>query len=292
MVLTENGARFEYDGKIFVVGDKIIATKETEYEGLVGTIFEIRDGEDRDTDNDTPDIYCYFDMPIHKEHIQKLEATFSKLHSEKLSIDDIAMDHIIMAPDMIMPITEIDKTAQTETVYAVFEDWAGNDNYGSSFTLHTSLEDAMQKFRIILHDEAEDGIIRNIHNHSYCVEQSSDMYYECYREGYHCESHYILEIKKVDLRLSAAFIDQIGDMKIAASRVEDFIKQIEPWEELGKLKPEHYDRMKADPDLPDYIKNALEKNDGYWESYWESISEVAHQMVIKYLEIQAKEGGE
>ena len=292
MLLTENGTRFEYEGKTFVIGDKVIATKETEYEGLIGTIFEIRDGEDKDTDNDTPDIYCYFDTPIHKEHIQKLEETFSKLHSEKLTIDDIAMDHIIMAPDMIMPIAEIDKAVQTETVYAVFEDWAGNDNYGSSFTLHASLEDAIQKFRIILHDEAEDGIIRDIHNHSCCVEHSSDIYYDCYREGYHCESHYILEIKKVDLRLSASFIGKIGAIKIAASRIEDFIEQLEQWDELEDLSDKMYEKMIADPDVPGRIKNALSKNDAYWESYWESISEVAHRIVREYLEKQAKEGGE
>ncbi len=291
MVLTNQGESLVYDGKTYAVGDKVIATKETEYEGLIGTIFEIRDGDDRLTDNDTPDIHCYFDAPLHKEHIKRLEETFSKLHGQDLTIDDIAMDNIIMAPDMVLPFERENNNVKSLTVYAVTEDWANNDSYGNSFTLFTSLDDAMQKFRITLHEEAEDGIIKDIHNHSYCIEEISDMHYECYRDGYHCESHFTLEVKKVDLRISAEFTDHIGNMQIANSRVSDFIGQIEQWDELEKLSDEMYEKMKTDPELPDLIQNALSKNDAYLESYWESMSEVAHLMVIKYLQKQAKEGG-
>ena len=45
------------------IGDIIVATDASEYEGLVGRILEIRDGADKDTENETPDIYCSFEVP-------------------------------------------------------------------------------------------------------------------------------------------------------------------------------------------------------------------------------------
>ena len=49
MILQENGARFCVAGKIFAVGGRVMANKESEYEGLFGTITEIRSGADRET---------------------------------------------------------------------------------------------------------------------------------------------------------------------------------------------------------------------------------------------------
>ena len=37
------------------------------------------------------------------------------------------------------------------------------------------------------------------------------------------------------------------------------------------------------PDIPERIHSALGKNDGYWESYWETVSEVAHSIVNEYM---------
>ena len=56
MILRENGTRFCADGKVFTIGGRISANGESEYEGLFGTITEIRSGADRETENDTPDI--------------------------------------------------------------------------------------------------------------------------------------------------------------------------------------------------------------------------------------------
>ena len=66
MILRENGTRFCADGKVFTVGGRISANGESEYEGLFGTITEIRSGADRETENDVPDIYCDFEPPRRK----------------------------------------------------------------------------------------------------------------------------------------------------------------------------------------------------------------------------------
>ena len=57
MIINQSGAEFIYDGASYKIGDRIIGTPESEYEGLFGFIFEFRDGEDKETDNETPDIH-------------------------------------------------------------------------------------------------------------------------------------------------------------------------------------------------------------------------------------------
>ena len=47
MIIKEYGAEFEYNGTTYVIGEPIIGTAESEYEGLFGTITEIRDGSDK-----------------------------------------------------------------------------------------------------------------------------------------------------------------------------------------------------------------------------------------------------
>jgi len=75
----------------------------------------------------------------------------------------------------------------------------------------------------------------------------------------------------------------IGRAFIDESRRDDFIKQIEPWEELGKITAEQHRVLVSHPDIPERIHSALGKNDGYWESYWETVSEVAHSIVNEYM---------
>ena len=50
MIINRIGAEFEYDGTTYVIGAPIVGTPESEYEGLYGTITEIRDGEDKETE--------------------------------------------------------------------------------------------------------------------------------------------------------------------------------------------------------------------------------------------------
>lgn len=58
----------------------IIGSDQSEYAGLIGSILEIRDGDDKETENDTPDIYCSFEPPALPADIAKVEAVFSTLY--------------------------------------------------------------------------------------------------------------------------------------------------------------------------------------------------------------------
>ena len=69
-----------------------MGTPESEYGGLYGTITEIRDGEDKETENETPDLYCSFEVPVMPCEVKKLEEIFSDLYDEPKTIDDIILD--------------------------------------------------------------------------------------------------------------------------------------------------------------------------------------------------------
>lgn len=84
-----------------MLGRKVRANDFSDYEGLVGEIVEIREGEEKETDNDGVDFYVAFEIPKNEELIRKIEKTFSILYDEELSLDDIALDGVIMSKDML-----------------------------------------------------------------------------------------------------------------------------------------------------------------------------------------------
>lgn len=105
MIYSSYGETVLLEGKKFTLGERIIAT-DSDYAGLKGQIFEIRTGSDKETENETDDIYCSFDIPEKKEEIKLLEEHFSQLYGEKKTIDDISLDLVIMAPDEIRRLDE------------------------------------------------------------------------------------------------------------------------------------------------------------------------------------------
>ncbi|HOG00750.1 MAG TPA: hypothetical protein PKW41_09300 [Clostridia bacterium] len=117
MIINRNGATFEHEGITYTIGAPIVATDQSEYEGLTGHIFEIRDGADKETENETPDLYCSFDPPNDPAEIAKLEAVFSDLYCTPKTLEDIALDLVIMAPDMVRPQKHADPKRLQSDVY-------------------------------------------------------------------------------------------------------------------------------------------------------------------------------
>ena len=100
MILTrENEFIFTETGKLSI-GDRVIAV-DSDYAGLKEYITEIRTGTDKETENDTEDVYCRFDVPKETEMLKLLEEHFSSLYGHPKTIDDLALDMVIMAPDML-----------------------------------------------------------------------------------------------------------------------------------------------------------------------------------------------
>lgn len=104
MTISRMGAEFEYGDAVYKIGGRIVGTPESEYEGLYGTVTEIRDGKDKETGNETPDLYCSFESPVLPGEIKRLEEVFSELYDQPKTIDEIILDSVIMAPSMVRPV--------------------------------------------------------------------------------------------------------------------------------------------------------------------------------------------
>ena len=139
MILNRIGDKFEYEGLTYVIGAPIMGTPESEYEGLYGTITEIRDGEDKETENETPDLYCSFRVPALPYEAKKLEKVFSDLYQQPKTIDDIILDFVILAPPMVEPLDDLKKCRHYPRVCILLEDWAIDGRQGNSFEVYTDL---------------------------------------------------------------------------------------------------------------------------------------------------------
>ncbi len=281
MILDRIGVAFYYEGKKYVIGEPILATDASEYEGLLGRILEIRDGVDKETDNEEPDIYCEFEEPVLKSDIWKLEQRMSGIYGERKTLEDISLDFVIMAPEMITTIAEIENQSPIAEIYILTEDWAVNADYGHSTGAFTSLELAQLSMRKMLAKEKQEGCIPVWEDEADFVENESDMSYSAYREGFWCESHYELTIQKLDMRMTPAFLRHAADEFNIQSKQNDFIEQTESWGDQYKLSEEALYNLRQSKEIASKVEEKLNKNDHYWEAYWESFSEVAHEMFKK-----------
>lgn len=95
MIYHQPGEEFWHAGVCYKVGGRIVANEASDYAGLFGNILEIRTEDDRETDNDTPDIYCAFDPPVLSADRLALEQTFSQLYHEQKHIEDLGLDNTL-----------------------------------------------------------------------------------------------------------------------------------------------------------------------------------------------------
>ena len=225
MLLNKIGEVFYFEGKKYVVGEKVVANECSEYEGLIGIITEIRDGIDKETDNDAPDIYCEFEEPVLNSDIWNFEQKMSALYGERKTLDDIALDLVIMAPEMITTIAEMEEKQPLAEIYLLSEDWAANDAYGQTTEAFTSLAMAQLRMKQLLSEEKATGCIPVWEDEADFVEDESDMSYSAYREGFWCESHYELTIQKINLRMCPAFLCLAEKHFNLQSKQEDFVAQ-------------------------------------------------------------------
>lgn len=104
MIIKQEGMCYTYNGMTYTIGASVAATEVSAYRGLHGIITEIRDGADRETENDTPDICCCFEPPVCPKEIEELEQRFSELYQTPKRLDEITLDMVIMAPEMVQVV--------------------------------------------------------------------------------------------------------------------------------------------------------------------------------------------
>lgn len=87
--------------KEITIGSRVFGNEHSDYEGLDGEVFDIKEGPDKDTDNFGRDIYVSFDVPTNPKMIAVIEERFSELYGYKVTVNDIIFDEVIMCEDML-----------------------------------------------------------------------------------------------------------------------------------------------------------------------------------------------
>ena len=282
MIYDREGAVCYHGGREYRVGDRIVANAESPWEGLYGTITEIRDGDDRDTENDTLELYCSFLPPIHPDEISRVEKRFSAVRGTETVLENIPMDMVIMAPEMIW---SLDRNVEDRkiTIYLVREEWVLDYDGGVDIYLFADHDQAKMTMLRMVHEDMVDGCISRWRGREDLESEIKVDSYEFWLHDSYHENHYQVSLTTQELYLSAAAVRQVADMHTAQCSLEDFISHIEGWDEVSALTEEQYQAFIADPRIPEMIQSKLSKNEPYFESYWESVSECAHQLLREYL---------
>lgn len=196
-----------------------------------------------------------------------------------ITIADIVLDMVIMAPEMIRPLDDLRSMRKRVNVFLVMEDWAVNGEHGNDCEAFSDYDDAKRVMTNRIREELEDGSVPSWRESSIFAENSSMDFYEAYLDGEYMENHYKIMIIRQPLMMSSRYIREVGGVYKAQCQTEDFISQIEQWDEVAALSDAQYQRLITNPMIPECIERHLGRNDHYWEAYWESVSEAAHGLV-------------
>ena len=281
MIINRAGAQFTHDGVTYTIGDKIFSNNTSDFRGLFGYIKEIRTGADRETDNDTPDIHCYFYPPFEPEAIAELESRFSALYRSPKKLEDIALDEVIMAPDMIQVVTSANSTHMI-TAFRVEESWVIKGEPGMEVTPALDEMQAKQRMAELIHNESSEGCIFEWRDDPQFEVEITPSFYECWLRDEYCENRYKVKITPVQICVSEELFESIGRRYVDGILRKHFAEQIEAWEELEDLTDDQITEMIAGANVPERIKKQLKENSYLIESYWESVSEASFALVKDY----------
>ena len=207
MILNKTGERYIYDGITYKVGSEVFVVDEGPYEGLIGKITEIRDGEDRETDNETDnetvDIYCDFDLPAIRCECDRLAGRFSILYGQPMALDEINLEQVIMAPEMIQSLENEHKDT---TIHVLTEEWCSDNGYGRDILVYTDPRKAKAKMQQLIRDDKHDGSMSEWMHQDDFVEEFDGRKYSAWLDNDYEGYHYNLEMH--ELAIDRTMCDQ------------------------------------------------------------------------------------
>ena len=211
-----------------------------------------------------------------------MESRFSALYRQKKVLDDITLDEVIMAPEMIRVINP--NGVHSITVYTVHEEWVLKGDYGENRFPALDLDHAKLKMTELIHNDRAEGCISQWREHGAMEEDvAGENYYECWVHDEYCENHYKVSIETQTIHISEDVFTEIGKAFVDRILRRDFAEQIEDWEEISGLSDAQIADMVAQPCVPERIRKQLKENGYLEESYWESVSEAAFKLVEQYI---------
>ncbi len=285
-MIYKQGQTFEYEGRKYTVGDMVIANAGSIYEGLMGRIIEIHTGEDKDTENLGPDIYCDFEKPQFPFAIQKFQEHFHVTVDETFDWDMVALDGVIMAPEMIERMDVKTETPTSIEMYVLVEEWSVNGDCDSKLYAFFNLHEAKREMQIRAYMEQQDGAVKDWSSNDDFEEETNDMYYSAYIGGWYDNNHYDLSIRKIDVPLTPSALGLLNIQIERANFYQDIYDQVIDWEDFAKLTPTEQRAFLRDPSIPERIEKRLR---GYKiketedDIYTLEISEVVATLLSEYL---------
>ena len=206
MIINQEGMRYTYNGRTYTVGAAVMATEASEYRGLYGIITEIRDGSDRETENDTPDIYCCFEPPLFQEEIQELEQRFTELYQSPKKLDEITLDMVIMAPEMVRVISADPKECKACELYLLTTHCTTNLDSSSFTELYADYD--MARFAMLkgIREEQAEGCVKDWADRDALEEECCADFYEAWHRDEYSEKHFTASIEKLSLTLPQRII--------------------------------------------------------------------------------------
>ena len=289
MILNKKGQVFEYLDKKFTIGELIIANNYSSYCGLIGIIKEICDGEDKDTSNLTPDIHCEFYKPETEAEVKFFEERFSNNYGTKKTFDDIAIDDVIMSPDMIDRIDKPGSPKEYISIYLMIEDWACRTSDGIETFVFTDINEAKLQLKLKAFNERQDGCVEDWLGTDNLVEEQTDTSYEAYIDGEYCRYHYCLTIKEHQLPISENTVYSLKTLIDNRKLYLDFRDEVDSMDEAEELTTEEYLSIISDESIPGRMFSIYRDSSWYEdEGYLMGIKEIAEELISN---IKAKRKG-
>ena len=258
IILSKIGEMIEYAGKKYAVGEKVIANKNSVYEGLIGTIYEIHTDTEKESCNETPDIYCRFREPVMKVNKEKVRKRLSEAYKKDIRLADVGLDCVIMSPEMLVCMSDLDDGAYKKKVYLLIEDAAVDSDTFYTTDVFADMDMAQQQFEIKLSKEMDKGMLKDITVSDEYVLEVGDNSFEYFRSGRFCEWHYSLKIIEDEIVIPNEFIKEINKIFF-----DEFVGN--------------------NPCLRDDVKEELRNDESFMDRYISFINKVAEEFVFQSL---------
>ena len=256
IILSKIGEMIEYAGKKYAVGEKVIANKNSVYEGLIGTIYEIHTDTEKETCNETPDIYCRFQEPVMKVNKEKVRKRLSEAYKKDIRLADVCLDCVIMSPEMLVCMSDLDDGAYKKKVYLLIEDAAVDNDTFYTTDVFADMDMAQQQFEIKLSKEMDKGMLKDITVSDEYVLEVGDNSFEYFRSGRFCEWHYSLKIIEDEIVIPLEFVKEINKI--------------------------FFDELVADnAGLSNAVKEELGNDKKFLDKYVSCVNKVAEELVIQ-----------
>lgn len=151
--------------------------------------------------------YCCFEPPLFQEEIRELERRFTELYQAPKKLDEITLDMVIMAPEMVRVISADPKECKACELYLLTTHCTTNLDSSSFTELYADYDAGRFALLQSVREEQQDGCVKDWADRDVLEEEYGiDRYEAWYRDEYF-ENHFVISLEKLSLMLPPDFIE-------------------------------------------------------------------------------------